>query len=248
MLDTVANFKGFSNNQNAFITAFAIDSGLDPRVVAAWVASEQPIGNDYPVGHRDQNWLNIGLTDNKWYQQENWGTATVAGVKSSRWMKGEYSVKGFGRSAPSIRAIAKTAGKSAEEQIAAIQRSGWASSGYGGRLGDVYNRIERDGGSIPIIGPAISGVKDAAGAVGDVGAVFAKFFTLLTSKEFWLMAGKIIAGTALVLLGLSRITNIGSAAAFTGRFAKAKAKANGPTPKNSLAVGRVREALYLTYE
>jgi len=120
-----------SENQRRFATAYAKTTGLNPALVVAQLIAEEPAGAAYPVGHRDQNWLNIGNTDNKWYAGA-WARLTPeqAGRLSGLWAMGKYTVPGFGKAAPGIIAMTKTAGRSLDTQIRALQKSGWASSGY----------------------------------------------------------------------------------------------------------------------
>lgn len=120
-----------SENQRRFAQAYAATTGLSPALVVAQLIAEEPAGAAWPVGHRDQNWLNIGKTDSKWYAG-GWGSLTPeqAGRLSGLWAMGKYNVPGFGKAAAGIIAMTRTAGQPLDTQIAALQRSGWASSGY----------------------------------------------------------------------------------------------------------------------
>lgn len=121
-----------SRNQALFASRLAARTGLNPRLIGAWLIAEEPAGANAPVGHTgDQNWLNIGNTDSKWYAGAGaWKDPVTAADKSAAWLQGKYSVPGFGRAASGIVNFSKTAGQPIGQQIGALQRSGWATSGY----------------------------------------------------------------------------------------------------------------------
>lgn len=120
-----------SRNQRRFARELVRQTGLHPHLVGAWIISEQPAGASHPVGHRDQNWLNIGLTDTRWYDgASSWKNPVQAARRSAAWLQGREAVPGFGKAAPGIVNFSRTAGKPLGQQIAALQKSGWASSGY----------------------------------------------------------------------------------------------------------------------
>jgi len=120
-----------SRNQSIFANTLAQRTGLSPALISAWIVAEEPAGANAPVGHSDQNWLNIGNTDSKWYGGGgSWRDPVTAANNSAAWLQGRYSVPGFGKAAPGIQAFARTAGQPLGTQISALQHSGWASSGY----------------------------------------------------------------------------------------------------------------------
>lgn len=124
-------------NQRTFASQLAADTGLDPRVVAAWVLSEEPASaSNAPNGAN--NWLNIGSTDSGFYGAGNpaWGDPARAADFTASWIRGTAD-PGFGSASAGIRGILSTVGQDAHSQILAIQHSGWASSGYPG-LESVY--------------------------------------------------------------------------------------------------------------
>ena len=49
---------------------------------------------------------------------------------SAGWLKGQNTIPGYGTASAGVQAILHTAGQSPQAQIAALQQSGWASSGY----------------------------------------------------------------------------------------------------------------------
>ncbi len=126
--------KYLSSNQQAFVSAFAKSSGLNPTVAAAWLRNEEPRAdqNTDPAGHGRYNFLNIGITDNKSFGAKAgiWNDPAQAGALSGKWATGQYKLPGYGGAASSLVAkIAGAAGKTPQEQIRAIQTSGWASGG-----------------------------------------------------------------------------------------------------------------------
>lgn len=123
---------GFSPQQQAFIGTYSRLTGLNPGVVSAQVAAEEPVGAKSGY-HGTQDWLNVGITDSGPMGAGNpaWRNPVQAAKLAAAWATGKKPVPGFGTAAPSIvNAIHSTAGKSPQAQIAALQRSGWASSGY----------------------------------------------------------------------------------------------------------------------
>lgn len=127
----------FSHQQQAFISTLSGATGLNPGVVAAWVAAEEPVGASAGY-HGLQNWLNVGITDSGPRGAGNpaWRDPVQAAHMTAAWMKGA-ALPGFGTPAPGIRRILSTVGQSPAAQIAAIRGSGWASGGYPS-LGSLY--------------------------------------------------------------------------------------------------------------
>lgn len=146
-----------SRNQQMFAAELARRTGLDKRLVGAWIIAEEPAGASAPVGHTgDQNWLNIGNTDSKWFGGASaWKDPIGAARASAAWLQGRQAVPGFGRAAPGIVAFSRTAGQPLPKQIAALQRSGWASSGYPDLPGLVSQVSGKLG--IPDVGASASG-------------------------------------------------------------------------------------------
>src|SRR5262245_51340758 len=102
-------------------------------VVAAQVFNE--MNGSAAAGRQaagDHDWLNIGRTDAgpRGAGDPRWNNPITAADASAAWIKGTYSVPGFGKAAPGITAILKSAGQSPAAQIAALQQSPWASSHY----------------------------------------------------------------------------------------------------------------------
>jgi hypothetical protein len=80
----------------------------------------------------NHNWLNIGYTDSGTYGSgaSVWSDPASAAHATAGWLKGEDTIDGYGRASAGVRSILNSAGQSPEAQVQALQRSGWASSGY----------------------------------------------------------------------------------------------------------------------
>jgi cell wall-associated NlpC family hydrolase len=142
----------FSPQQQKFIAVYSKLTGLHPGVVSAQVAAEEPVGASSGY-HGTQDWLNIGITDSGPMGANNpaWRDPVQAAKLSAAWSTGRTSIPGFGHAAPSItNAVNSTAGRSPQAQISALQRSGWASSGYPnlGALFGMYGHNNPSAGSI----------------------------------------------------------------------------------------------------
>lgn len=119
--------------QRTFATHLTAATGLHPQVVAAWMLAEQ--SSSAAVGREQQgnhNWLNIGWTDSGRYGTTAavWGDPVAAAQATAGWLRGADTVPGYGRASAGVQSILSSAGQSPELQIAALQRSGWASSAY----------------------------------------------------------------------------------------------------------------------
>jgi hypothetical protein len=122
-----------TTGQQQFASRLAADTGLDPSVVSAWLLAEE---NGSAATSRqaanNNDWLNIGYTDSGTYGSSDsiWSDPTAAADATAGWLKGQNTIPGYGRASGGIQAILSTAGQAPQAQIAAIQHSGWASSGY----------------------------------------------------------------------------------------------------------------------
>ncbi|MDO8185466.1 hypothetical protein Q5424_27180 [Conexibacter sp. JD483] len=119
--------------QRTFATQLAAETGLNPQVVASWMLAEQSGGaakSREAAGNH--NWLNIGYTDSGTYGNTAsvWSDPASAAHATAGWLKGEDTVDGYGRASAGVQSILNSAGQSPEAQVQALQRSGWASSGY----------------------------------------------------------------------------------------------------------------------
>jgi hypothetical protein len=119
--------------QQQFAQRLAQDTGLSPQVIAAWLLAEENGGAAawrQAAGNND--WLNIGYTDSGTYGAGDsvWSDPVTAADATAGWLKGQNTIPGYGTASAGIQAIMSTAGQPPATQIAAIQQSGWASSGY----------------------------------------------------------------------------------------------------------------------
>jgi hypothetical protein len=119
--------------QRQFASRLAADTGLDSNVVAAWLLAEESGGAAQSrQAAKNNDWLNIGYTDSATYGASDsiWSDPTTAADATAGWLKGQNTIPGYGTASGGIRSILNTAGQSPAAQITALQRSGWASSGY----------------------------------------------------------------------------------------------------------------------
>lgn len=132
----------FTNGQKRFIKSLSARTGLNQRVVAAWVFSEMNGGPARGYQSRGyNNWLNIGHTDSGnlgLTKSGVWSSPERAAGATSDFLRG----KRFGPG-PGIKKIIKYAGTSPEKQISAIANSGWATSSYekGNTLRSIYKGL-----------------------------------------------------------------------------------------------------------
>lgn len=119
--------------QQQFATQLAAQTGMDPQVIAAWMLAEQSGGAATSrEAQGNHNWLNIGWTDSGRYGTAGavWSDPIAAADATAGWLKGQDTVAGYGRASAGVQSILTSAGQPPELQIAALQHSGWASSGY----------------------------------------------------------------------------------------------------------------------
>jgi hypothetical protein len=122
-----------TGGQQQFVARLAADTGLSAQVVASWALAEESGGAAQSRQVASNNdWLNIGYTDSGTYGASDsvWSDPIVAADATAGWLKGQNTIPGYGTASPGIQAILTTVGQSPQVQIAAIQGSGWASSGY----------------------------------------------------------------------------------------------------------------------
>ncbi len=119
--------------QQTFATRLAADTGLDPGVVSAWLlAEESGSAAQSRQAANNNDWLNIGYTDSGTYGATDpvWSDPTAAADATAGWLKGQNTISGYGTASAGVQSILAAAGQPAAAQIAALQNSGWASSGY----------------------------------------------------------------------------------------------------------------------
>lgn len=134
--------------QQQFASAFAAQTGLNPRVVSSWLLAEQSgSAAKFYEGKGYNNWLNIARTDSGdagGAHSGVWSNPASAAKASAEWIKGQGQIAHeYGKPAAGIMSILHTAGKGPQEQIKAIAGSGWASSGYNGgsTLTQLYSQL-----------------------------------------------------------------------------------------------------------
>jgi hypothetical protein len=122
-----------TTDQQQFGARLAADTGLNPQVIAAWMLAEESSGAAQSrQSAKNNDWLNIGYTDSGTFGSSDsiWSDPITAADATAGWIKGQDTIPGYGKAAPGIRAILGTVGQPASAQIAALQNSGWAGSGY----------------------------------------------------------------------------------------------------------------------
>ena len=122
-----------TSGQQTFAGRLAADTGLDSGVVSAWLLAEESGGAAVSRQAASNNdWLNIGYTDSGTYGSADsvWSSPVTAADATAGWLKGQNTIPGYGTASSGIQGILSTAGQSPTAQIAALQGSGWASSGY----------------------------------------------------------------------------------------------------------------------
>jgi hypothetical protein len=122
-----------TSDQQQFASRLAADTGLDAHVIAAWLLAEESGGAAQSRQAQNNNdWLNIGYTDSGTYGSSDsvWSNPVTAADATAGWLKGQNTIPGYGTASSGIRAILNTVGQSPQAQVAALQQSGWASSGY----------------------------------------------------------------------------------------------------------------------
>jgi hypothetical protein len=122
-----------TSGQQQFASKLAADTGLSPSVISAWLLAEESGGaavSRQSAGNND--WLNIGYTDSGTYgaSASVWSDPVSAADATAGWLKGQDTIPGYGKASAGVQSILSTAGQPPAVQVAAIQHSGWASSGY----------------------------------------------------------------------------------------------------------------------
>jgi len=145
----VPEISGMTDPRQAeFAANLAKDTGLSPRVVAAWVRQEG--GN--PNG--DNNWLNIGWTGSGPAQVTNapdWQNPKTAAKATADWLRGKFGQQYGYVASGGIQSILGSVGAGDRQQINAITNSGWAGDpAYTENVTRNYNEISADAGkSVP---------------------------------------------------------------------------------------------------
>ncbi len=131
-------------NQAAFAKRLNANTGLDPKVISAWILNEEPASASHAPNGAN-NWLNIGAFDNGGWAYGGasvWDDPTKAADATASFILGHpvNGVRPPAYGSQSIRNIIKSVGKGVKAQAAAIAGSDWASSHYaGGPIGQLAN-------------------------------------------------------------------------------------------------------------
>lgn len=185
-------------DDQTFATHLSMLSGLDQRVVLAWTLAETSGGTS---GVRGYNFLNVGNTDSNPYGGPHWNSPAEAAQGTYTWLL---------QNPASGASILGAAGKSPQEQIAGISRSGFASSRYdpqynpatmrtgdpgrgathltslyngltlGGRIGEIVVPAPVGGAAQSAGNAALAPVKALTTPIKDVGS----FFSFLGGTSF----------------------------------------------------------------
>ena len=132
-----------TSNQQQFASRLSADTGLDANVISAWLLAEESGGAAQSRQSQGNNdWLNIGYTDSATYGAGDpiWSNPVTAADATAGWLKGQNTIPGYSTASAGIQAILNTAGQPPATQIAALQNSGWASSGYPS-LPSLYSQV-----------------------------------------------------------------------------------------------------------
>lgn len=217
--------RGFvSLDQYLFAILVATKTGLDPRVVIAWVRAEEPA--DANPSERGHNWLNVGVgspggpkgagigwsgvrlagTGNPGYKFAN---VNDAATETAWWINNMSNFAG----------IKQSAGKDPGTEFGAIVQSPWDGGHYGGStrglmtlygqegggggsstLGDIGGWLS-SAGSAATAGGALNPINDAIGIV-KAGVSVSDFLGVLTQKTFWVRFAFVFVGLGFGIVGL----------------------------------------------
>lgn len=140
--------------QRVFAAHLSAQTGLDPRVVGAWLKSEQ--SGSAAAGYEKRgyyDWLNIANTDSGPASGANssaWKNPVSAAKATAEWIRGQGQIaREYGKPAAGIQAILHTAGQSPQAQIKAIGSSGWATApDYGSKIEALFHELAGDHGLV----------------------------------------------------------------------------------------------------
>ena len=218
------------NAQAQFIVGVSQQSGIDPRVVAAWVKQEGAYAANGTGGY---NFLNLSKAT----------TGNVGEVPTSKTFANFATVQDAIASTvnrlnqPFAAGIRASVGKTPQDAISAISASGWDKNQYGGPGGpnlqatfaglfskagltSAYTSPASAGGVANDIGSAsdfssydatnlagsaktaADAAANAAKTAADAALAVPRFLAKITSVDFLLRAGEVIGGAVLVLVGL----------------------------------------------
>ncbi|MGC9221521.1 MAG: hypothetical protein ACP5H2_09270 [Solirubrobacteraceae bacterium] len=129
--------------QQQFASTLSGETGLSPAVVSAWLlAEESGSAAQARQAQNNNDWLNIGYTDSGAYGSTDsvWSNPVSAATATAQWLQGQDAIPGYGTASAGIQAIQASVGQTPEQQIQAIQDSGWSSGGYPS-LPEIYGQL-----------------------------------------------------------------------------------------------------------
>jgi hypothetical protein len=132
-----------TSGQQQFASTLVADTGLNPNVVSAWLLAEESGGPAQTRQASNNNdWLNIGYTDSGTVGAGDtvWSDPVSAATATAGWLKGQDTIPGYGTASSGVQSILASVGQTPQQQISALQNSGWASSGYPG-LDALYQQV-----------------------------------------------------------------------------------------------------------
>lgn len=203
-----------TSGQQTFADRLAGLTGLNLQVVAAWLLAEESGGAAQARQQAGNNdWLNVGYTDKGTYGASDkiWSDPTTAANATAAWLQGQASIPGYGTASQGVRSILQSVGKSPQEQVAAIQRSGWASGGYP-NLPSLYSHVANNPVSNAVqapfnaIGSAASGAANAVSNTVNAipNAITGVFNSIVADAKYAaVLAGVIALGVMLIYKAFS---------------------------------------------
>ncbi len=150
-----------TTGQQQFASRLSEETGLDQQVMGDGCSQRSPeTAAQSRQAANNNDWLNIGYTDSGTYGSTDslWGSPVSAAEATAGWLKGQHTIAGYGTASSGIQAILSAAGQPAQTQIAAIQQSGWASSGYPDLL-TLYQQVAAYSRDAPQVGPRVSALQ-----------------------------------------------------------------------------------------
>jgi hypothetical protein len=213
-----------TSGQQTFASVLATQTGLDVRVVAAWLlAEESGAAAKTRQSTSNNDWLNIGYTGSGTFGSSDaiWANPVSAASATAQWLKGQASVPGYGKASSGIQSILGSAKSDPSSQIAAIQKSGWASSGYPS-LPSLYSQVSGSkstaaGIANALTSPAVaaaSGVSSVANTISGIPAAIEDVWKSAVSD-----AKYAVVTVAILIVGVMLISR-----AFSGGGSSEKVK------------------------
>jgi hypothetical protein len=202
-----------------FVQGVSQQTGIDPRVLVAWIKQE---GAYAPNGTKGFNFLNL-----RPYAGDPYSGVSSGGFEQFSGVQDAITATVRRINQPFASGIRASVGKTPQESISAIAASGWDAAHYGGpggpnlvaaftglfnkaALSDSYLSPASAGGvaaaagtgSAADAGSSDLGVGGAVKSIGGAITAVPDFLGKITSLDFLLRAGEVIGGAILILAGL----------------------------------------------